>query len=79
MGSKQRDPVMRKMRCVSEHRTAADRMYTDGRYNDLYVKVDCGHILILHYLLSSYCTPLQGHKTPKALGMWLSEEKIREI
>ncbi len=54
--SKQRDS--RKMRCVSERRTAADRMYTDGRCNDLYVKADRGHILISHDLLSSYHTAL---------------------
>ncbi len=46
------------MCCVSEHRTASDGMRTDGRCNDLYVKADCGHILIFHNLLSSYRTPL---------------------
>ncbi len=46
------------MRCVCEHRTAADRMYTDGRRNDLDVKAARGHILIFHDLLSSYRTPL---------------------
>ncbi len=46
------------MHGVSERRTAADRLYTDGRCSDLYVKVDRGHILIFHDLLSSYRTPL---------------------
>ncbi len=47
------------MPCVSEPRTAAHRMYTDGRFNELYVKADRGHILIFHHLLSSYRTARQ--------------------
>ncbi len=47
----------RQMRWVSERRTAADRMYTDGRCNDLSIKADRGHILILVDLLSSYAQP----------------------
>ncbi len=77
--SKYFDLVERKMRCVSEPRTATDRMHN---VNDLCVMVALGHILIIHGLISSYQTPLTqevgrgGSHPPTCPYGWIKHAKV---